>query len=134
MTARHILVVDDERAVALFMARAALLMARALKLANRHYCVSIAHSGEEALEMLQRTPVDLLVTDLLMPGIDGLELIRQAQVVSPRTRVILITACRKEQIEAEARRLGVCRCLIKPFYIEELVQAMQEALLLSNAE
>jgi CheY-like chemotaxis protein len=127
MTARHILVVDDEPAVAL-------LMAGALKLSNRHYYVSIAHSGEEALEMLQRTPVDLLVTDLLMPGIDGLELIRQAQVVSPRTRAILLTAYSDEQIEAEARRLGVYRCLINPFYIKEWVQAMQEALLLSNAE
>jgi CheY-like chemotaxis protein len=134
MAARHILVVDDEPAVALFMARAALLMARALKLANRNYCVSIAHSGEEALETLQRTPVDLLVTDLLMPGIDGLELIRQAQVVSPRTRAILITAYCDDQIEAEAHRLGVYRHLLKPFYIEELVQAVQEALLLSNAE
>jgi DNA-binding response OmpR family regulator len=127
MTVRHILVVDDEPMVALFMARA-------LKLANRNYCVSIAHSGEEALETFQRTPVDLLVTDLVMPGIDGLELIRQAQVVSPRTRAILITAYGDEQIKAEARRLGVCRYLIKPFYIEELVQAVQEALLLSNAE
>ena len=63
MAARHILIVDDEPNVAASLSKM-------LEHSNRDYQVSIAHSGEEALKALDRSPADLLVTDLRLPGIE----------------------------------------------------------------
>ncbi len=121
MTTRHILLVDDEPKVAS-------LLSKALEYSNQHYRVSVAHSGEEALEVLNRSPVDLLITDLRMPGISGLELIRWARASSPQTRTILITAYGNDEVEAEARRLEAYRYITKPFDIGDFTQVVQDAL------
>ncbi len=121
MTTRHILIVDDEPKVAFFLGRA-------MERSDENYRVSVAHSGEEALEVLNRSHVDLLITDLRMPGISGLELIRWVQASSPQTRTILITAYGSDQVEAEARRLEAYHYITKPFDIGDFTQAAQEAL------
>jgi DNA-binding response OmpR family regulator len=121
MTTRNVLIVDDEPKVAFFLSKA-------LERSNRDYCVSVAHSGEEALEMLNQSPVDLLVTDLRMPGISGLELIRWVRASSPQTRTILITAYGNDEVEAETRRLEAYRYITKPFDIGDFTQAVHEAL------
>ena len=54
--------------------------------------VSTAESGGEALEVLRREPVTVLVTDLMMPGMSGEELLRAAKAISPETEVVLMTA------------------------------------------
>jgi DNA-binding response OmpR family regulator len=117
----HILIVDDEPKVAFFLGRA-------LEHSNRDYRVSITHSGEQALKMFNDRPIDLLVTDLRMPGINGLELIRQMQASSPHMRTILITAYGDGEIEAGARRLKVDRYIHKPFPITDLLSAVREVL------
>lgn len=120
MKSKHILIVDDEPRVAFFLSKA-------LEHA-RHDCrVSIAHSGEEALELLNRSPVDLLVTDLRMPGISGLELMRWVRAASPQTCVILITAYGNDEVEAEARRLEAYRYITKPFNVDDFTKAVDEA-------
>jgi DNA-binding response OmpR family regulator len=121
MTPRHILIVDDEP-------RVAFILSKALERADHEYKVSIAHSGEEALEALNRSQVDLLITDLRLPGISGLELMRWVRASSPRTRAILITAYGNDEVEAEARRLEAYRYITKPFNVEHFTQAVQEAL------
>lgn len=121
MKAKHILIVDDEPRVAFFLSRA-------LEQIRQGYRISIAHSGEEALDALNRFPIDLLITDLRLPGIDGLELLRWARASSPQTRAILITAYGSDKVEAEARRLEVCRYITKPFNLHDFTQAVQEAL------
>ncbi len=121
MTTRNVLIVDDEPKVAFFLSKA-------LERSDRDYCVSVAHSGEEALEMLDGSSVDLLVTDLRMPGISGLELIRWVRVSSPQTRTILITAYGNDEVEAETRRLEAYRYITKPFDIGDFTQAVHEAL------
>ncbi len=121
MVPRHILIVDDEPRVAFFLSKA-------LERADHEYKVSIAHSGEEALEALNRSQVDLLITDLRLPGISGLELMRWVRASSPRTRAILITAYGNDEVEAEARRLEAYRYITKPFSVEHFTQAVQEAL------
>lgn len=118
---KHILIVDDEP-------RVAYLLSRALERTNKGYHVTIAHSGEEALEVLERSPVDLLVTDLRMPGISGLDLIRWVRASSPRTRTILITAYGDDEVEAEAHRLEAYRYITKPFDMADFTRAVQEAL------
>jgi CheY-like chemotaxis protein/predicted regulator of Ras-like GTPase activity (Roadblock/LC7/MglB family) len=99
-----------------------------LEHSNRDYQVSIAHSGEEALETLDRSPADLLVTDLRLPGITGLDLIRWVRASSPQTRTILITAYGNDEVEAEARRLEAYRYITKPFDAGDFTQTVQEAL------
>ncbi|MEA3338882.1 MAG: response regulator [Chloroflexota bacterium] len=121
MTTRNVLIVDDEPKVAFFLSKA-------LERSNLDYCVSVAHSGEEALEMLDQSPVDLLVTDLRMPGISGLELIRWVRASSPQTRTILITAYGNDEVEAETRRLEAYRYITKPFDIGDFTQVVQDAL------
>jgi CheY-like chemotaxis protein len=121
MTARHILIVDDEPHVVTSLSRM-------LEHSDRSYQVGIAHSGEEALELLEHSPVDLLITDLRLPGITGLDLIRWVKASSPQTRTILITAYGNDEVEAEARRLEAYRYVTKPFDIGDFAQTVQEAL------
>ena len=126
MDIRGILIVEDEPT-------AAFSLGRMLEHLNESYRVNIAHSGEEALDALNNQPVDLLVTDLRMPGISGLELIRRVRASSPQTQAILITAYGSAEVETEAHRLGVCRYISKPFLVEDLLNAVQEVLK-ANAE
>jgi CheY-like chemotaxis protein len=121
MSTRQVLIVDDQPIVAF-------LLSKALERSNRNCHVSVAHSGEEALEMLNDSSMDLLVTDLRMPGISGLELIRWVQACSPQTRTILVTAYGNDEIEAEAHRLEVYRYMTKPVDIGDFMQVVQDAL------
>lgn len=117
---KHILIVDDEP-------RVAFSLGKALEHLNQNYRVSVVHSGEEALKALDGPPVDLLITDLRMPGISGLDLIRQVRAASPQTRTILITAYGSDKVETEARRLAY-RYITKPFGLSDFAQAVEEAL------
>jgi CheY-like chemotaxis protein len=121
MATRHILIVDDEPRVAFFLSKA-------LERSSAEYKTSIVHSGEEALDVLNRSSVDLLVTDLRLPGISGLELMRWVRASSPQTRTMLITAYGNDEVEAEARRLEAYRYITKPFNLNDFTQAVQEAL------
>ena len=121
MSTRHILIVDDKPTVAFFLSKT-------LERSNQDFYVSVAHSGEEALEVFNGSPVDLLVTDLRMPGISGLELIRRVQAFSPQTRAILITAYGNDEVEAEAYRLQTYRYITKPFDVGDFTQMVHEAL------
>ena len=121
MANKHILIVDNEPTVAFFLSQV-------MEGLSQDYNVSVAHSGEEALETLNRSHVDLLVTDLRLPGISGLELMRWVHASSPQTRTILITAYGDDKVEAEARRLEAHRYIIKPLNVDDFSQAVQEAL------
>lgn len=126
---RSILIVDDEPNVAFFLSRS-------LEHSNLAYQTTVTHSGEEAIRLLQASdpPFDLLIADLRLPGISGLELIRQTRVLSPATRTILITAYGSERVKARARQLGANRYITKPFDIERFLSAVQEALSPSSEE
>jgi two-component system response regulator (stage 0 sporulation protein F) len=121
MDTQHILIVDDESG-------GGFSLKRVLEHWNRNYRVSVAHSVEEALGMLNDHPVDLLVTDLYVSGISGLELIRRVRASNPQVRAILVTAYGKESIEAELHNLPIHRCIPKPFLIEDMLSTVQEIL------
>lgn len=121
MENRHILIVDDEPKVAFFLAKS-------LAHANHAYRVSSAHSGEEGLSINERVQVDLLITDLRMPGMDGLELMKQFRERNPHCRLILMTAYGNAEIEAMAYRLGACRYITKPFSLEQMIETVEAAL------
>lgn len=118
---KRILIVDDEESVAFFLAEG-------LAELGAGYQVETAISGEAALSKMAVQTFDLVITDLRMPGINGLELIEQARTHSPHTRLILMTAYGNTRVEAAAYRLGACRYLAKPLQFQELVTAVQAAL------
>lgn len=117
----RILIVDDEESVVFFLGEN-------LAELGPGYVVETAGSGEEALIKMASRPFDLVVTDLRMPGVDGLDLLRTIRTTHPNTRLILMTAYGSDQVEAEARRLQVYRYITKPFKVEDLVDTVRKAL------
>lgn len=119
---KRILVVDDEKTVAFFLSET-------LDELGIEYQVQTACSGEDALKKITVESFDLIITDLRMPGMSGLELLSQVREISPGTRTILITAYGDDEVEAEARRLGVYDYITKPFQMEKFTRMVQRALL-----
>ena len=118
---KRILIVDDEKSIAFFLGENLLN-------AGAGYQVTIAHSGEEALSKIALEPFDLMVTDLRLPGLSGLELARSVRQASPQTRIILITGHGSEQAQKEADRLNVSSYITKPFRMEQFIYAAEQAL------
>jgi excisionase family DNA binding protein len=110
-TRPRILVVDDEASIRD-------LLSTALELAD--YDVDTAPDGHAALGRLRSGRYDLLITDLKMPGMDGLTLIREARQLTPALPVVIITAYSTEASAIEAINLGVIGYLTKPFRITSL--------------
>ncbi|HIE37870.1 MAG TPA: response regulator [Anaerolineales bacterium] len=122
---KWVLIVDDEERVAFFLGET-------LKALGKGLAVVSVGSAEEALEQLARRHFDLVVTDLRMPGMDGLELMQQVKETHPQTRTILITAYGSEEVEAKVRRLHPASYLTKPFPVVEFTQAVEQALQLDQ--
>jgi excisionase family DNA binding protein len=114
-----ILVVDDDPAIRE-------LLAKALTAAG--YRVDLAADGPVALARLAESAYDLLITDLKMPGQDGLSLIREARTTSPSLPVIVITGYSSEATAIEAINLGVAGYLTKPFRLPRILAATARAL------
>jgi len=115
----RILVVDDEASVRD-------VLSKTLSLAE--YEVEVAADGRSALERLKLMPYDLLITDLKMPGVDGLTLIREARRYHPDLPVIVITGFSTEASAIEAINLGVSGYLIKPFRVPRVLAVASKAL------
>jgi CheY-like chemotaxis protein len=97
-------------------------------LCRKHCQVLVAASGSEALDLLVQHKVDLLVTDLVMPGMDGMALIRRARDTYDAIKTIIITAYGSSESMAEAKALGVSYYLAKPFDLSELKSRVDELL------
>jgi YesN/AraC family two-component response regulator len=82
--------------------------------------VVTASSGEEALDRFRKTAFDLVITDIAMPGISGLDLLSRVKAKHPETQVIVITAYGSDEREEEAYELGADFYVEKPFDIREL--------------
>ena len=87
----------------------------------------VALSGREALEMLEAERPDVMVLDLRMPGLDGLEVLRRVKRAYPEIEVIILTGHGSERDEAEARRLGAFDYFRKPVELETLMDAIRRA-------
>ncbi|MBU0987612.1 MAG: response regulator [Proteobacteria bacterium] len=87
----------------------------------------IALNGEEALKLVDTQVPDVMVLDLKMPGIDGMEVLRRVKKAYPQVQVIMLTGHGSEKDEKTARRLGVYEYLQKPVEIETLVKYIKRA-------
>ena len=114
-----VLVVDDDPAVRE-------LLSRALTAAG--YFVDLAVDGASAVVRLGEKAYDLMITDLKMPGQDGLSVIREARRTSPTLPVIVITGYSTEAAAIEAINLGVAGYLTKPFRLPRILAATARAL------
>ncbi len=101
----HVLVVDDESAIRYSITKT---------LQRVGYQVDSAASGEEALEMLARQTYDVILTDIRMPGISGVELLARVRESAPEAIVILLTSYASLETAVESLRLGAHDYLIKP--------------------
>src|SRR6185312_10577897 len=84
------------------------------------YDVAIVGSGEEALERLEAQDFDVIVTDILLPGLSGLELLERSRVLSPLSGVVMITGHATVDTAIEALQKGAADYLKKPFGIDDL--------------
>jgi DNA-binding response OmpR family regulator len=86
------------------------------------YRVRMASNGSEAWEIVKSNSFDLIISDLGIPGIDGLELVKRIRGNSIATPFLIITGVLYENVENELRALGKCDMLLKPFKIADIMK------------
>lgn len=111
----RILLAEDDDAMRTYLARA---------LQNAGYDVSAVDRGTVALELLKTEHFDLLISDIVMPEMDGIELAQLCKDVSPDTRVMFITGFAAVSLRA-SREAPEARVLSKPFHLRDLVLEVQ---------
>lgn len=118
-----ILIVDDEQnmRVALFEA-----------LSRNGHEVAVAENGRMALEMIARQPPDLVITDIKMPGMDGLELLRQVKALRPDLPVVIMTGFATVDTAVEAMKQGAFDYLLKPFPVEVIEETVARVFALAR--
>lgn len=121
MTMKKVLIVDDEEDM-LWM------LQRNLDNGIPNIETFTAKSGHEALDILNTTEVSLVITDINMPGMSGLELLTEISGRWPETKVIIITAYPSNAFENKAKREGAVRFVEKPFDINAMRQTVEEVL------
>jgi len=115
----RILVVDDELSMRDFLS---------IMLKKEGHEVVAAENGGSALKVIQSEIFDLLITDIKMPGVDGMEVLKTVKEVSPETVVIMITAFATTGTAVEAMKLGAYDYITKPFKVDEIRLVIQKAL------
>jgi DNA-binding NtrC family response regulator len=114
---RVLLVDDEEEFVSALSER---LMLRGIE-------VDTALNGEEALAIMVEKEFEVVILDVMMPGLSGLEVLKQIKTTHPNTQVILLTGHGATREGIEGMRLGAFDYLIKPVDIEEMLEKMKEA-------
>lgn len=114
-----ILVVEDEESIRRFIN---------LNLSAVGYQVGEAESGEEALSMIKAFEPEVLVLDLMLPGISGLEVCQKVRVIMPETLVIMLTARGQDTDKILGLELGADDYMVKPFNPFELIARIKAAL------
>lgn len=118
-TSPHILIVDDEPTLTRALARVFEMM---------DYHASVVGSGEEALDLMQREQFDLVLLDLRMPDIDGLEILAAAQALAPGTPFVILTAHGSLDSAITSMRRGAFDYLLKPCPVNEIIETVKRGL------
>jgi len=118
-TQGRILIVDDEEQMRDLLSKV---------LDRNGYQVSVAGDGEQALALLEKEPVDLVVTDVRMPGVSGLEALKAIKELNPEIVVIIMTAFGSIDQAVQAVKDGAYDYINKPFKIDEMLLTIEKAL------
>jgi two-component system cell cycle response regulator CpdR len=110
-SAPRILLAEDEEAMRAYLARA---------LTNAGYRVETVDRGTDAIPLLEQHDFDLLLSDIVMPEMDGIELAQRCAEISPRTKVMFITGFAAVSLRA-SREQPAAKVLSKPFHLRDLV-------------
>jgi len=116
-----ILIVDDEKTLVR-------MLRQVLEMDIPGVAIDAAYSGEEALSQMANASYDLILADLRMPGLGGLELIKGVRYVDPDVPIILMTAYGSDDVEVQAAMLDTSYYLDKPFDINDLLAAVRSCL------
>ena len=116
---QHILLVDDEKE---------LLHVTSMLVANLGYHVDTASSGQEALAKLDTSSADLVVLDMVMPEMDGVETLRRIKGKNPDQKVIILSAFAEPDKVTAVRSLGILAYVRKPFDLGTISAVLRDAL------
>ncbi len=116
---QRVLVAEDNPAVREFIVRS---------LASVGYAVTAAIDGQQALDMLAGDKFDVLVSDIVMPNVDGIALAMKATRLFPELKVVMISGYAQERMRAHNLDTLVHKILAKPFSLEEICDAVKNAL------
>lgn len=115
---KTILVVDDELGV-----RQSFNM-----VLKEEFNVLLADSGEKAVDIFSKNPVDLILLDILLPDIYGIDLLAKLKEMDPNTEIIMVTAVKEVKTAVKAIKIGAYEYIIKPFNVDEVVTVIHRAL------
>ena len=118
MPQERILIIDDEKNIV-----------SSLKgiLADEGYDVSVADDGLDALDMIQSDPPDLLLLDIWLPGMDGIEVLKTVKTYHPNIEVLIMSGHGTIDTAVKATKLGAYDFIEKPFSMDHLTQSVQSA-------
>ena len=111
MNAARVLIVDDEKSMRDLLT---------ITLEKAGYDVTAADGGEAAIEAIRKESFDSIITDLRMPKVDGMQVLRAARDLSPDSTVIVVTAVASTETAVEAMKLGAYDYITKPFKLDEV--------------
>lgn len=114
-----ILVVDDEKLIRWSLSKG---------LEGAGYAVDTAANGNDALQMVEKFKYDIVVTDLRMPGLNGIELLKKIKEMEMSLPVIFLSAYLSKEVVENAIQYGAFRCINKPFHMENIIHVVKEAL------
>ncbi len=114
----NVLLVDDEEEF---------LKTLVKRMKKRNVNATGVKSGEEALELLDQHPVDVVVLDVRMPGMDGIEALKEIKRRHPLIEVIMLTGHASVEVAVQGMELGAFDYLMKPIDIDELLYKVEDA-------
>lgn len=118
-----ILVVDDDKNIRYSLKR---------MFEDKGISVLTSKNGKDALDMLDKQSPDLVVMDIMMPGMNGLQVLKEMQETSPKLLVIIMTAFGTTDTAIEAMRLGAYEYILKPFDVQKMWELVEKALSISR--
>ena len=119
MSKKRVLVIDDELGLREMLC---------FGLADRGYEVVVAATGDEGIEKAKQQPFDLVVCDIMMPGKNGVEVLREIKLLRPEAAVVMATGYATMETAAQSIQLGAFDYIAKPYGIEQLCTIFDEAL------
>jgi len=119
LPARRILLAEDDDSMRSFIERA---------LVKAGYEVTSFANGREAYERLQQEPFTLLLTDIVMPQMDGIELARRASEIEPDLKIMFITGFAAVTLNTGTKAVAGAQVLSKPFHLKDLVREIDRLL------